>query len=111
MNWKFWKKSEPSLPELPSPKTFIEVSQEDTAKIQSLYKELHNKQLLMGQITFEYEKKKSELYQEQEALKSRIQAEIDACRRKHGIPDDDEHYSLTLPSSGQKVAVFMRDVE
>lgn len=102
---------EPLLPEpepTPPPK-YVEISEEDVQPLMDLYKSLNNSQLTLGQFMIESENRKKRLLLEFETIKEKIQDEIDVLREANGIPENDDHYSLNLPTSTQKFACFIRD--
>jgi len=113
---KKWKKPAEELvvedfePPKPPPK-YVEISEEDIQPLMELYQKLNNGQLMLGQILIEHERKKTKILSEFDDLRDAIQGEIDKLRASHGIPEDDDNYSLNLPTKNQKIACFIREPE
>lgn len=95
-------------PKKPAP-NFVEVPHENIDPLVTLYRKLNNVQLGLGQTLMAYERKKNSLLESLEELRAEIEREVEDLRITFGIPEDDNNYSLSLPTKDRDHALFIRD--
>ena len=90
---------------------YVELSEEDITPIREVHRDLSSCQMDLGRLTMDYERKKQEILDKMDQLRQEMEERVGLLRQEHGIPDEDDNYTLNLPSGPDQKAAFIRDAQ
>lgn len=91
------------------PPSFVQIERDVCLPVQEKYQSLSDKQMLLGQLLLNFEEQKQQILKDMDDLRDQIEREVDALKEQHGVPLDDDNYSLNLPRGEKGKGAFIRD--
>ena len=86
----------------------LEVAEEDLVSIIACRNAMNKAQLLIGQLTMNYEFQKIKIIKKYTEAQKALQEEVDRLKIEKGLPEE-VSYSFTLPEGDVKTGIFKKE--